>query len=1286
MQITTAIITPTWNNEEYTIRCFDSIRKNTKNYIIIWIDNGSKDASREKVQKFLDVHNISYELIQNDENRGFVKATNQGMQRAMELGVEYIVLQNNDTEVYEGWLDRYIEIAKNDKKIGLVGPITSPCESWQSIEKLKKSCDDFEKFPVYSTPKQYNRTVRKINDQGVVAVNEYLAFFSVLIKKAVIEDIGYLSEEYGIGLGDDNDYCARAIKAQWKLALAKNVFVFHNHRTTFKSIYTDKDIKSMQRNAQKILDQKNVSAIDMLDVDVQNLCKKDFDIIENKCPYCGASGVNKKHRDDCKSKSPLISVIIPSRVGEEIESLKTLRMQTYQNIEIIVEYDTKQEGASKVRNVGAQKAHGQFLFFCDNDLVLNPNCLSDLYLTLRKSSVATWVFGKCVIDGHVLNEGKIMDVPHNKKTVEWLTYFYCISTMSLIDARIKPVFDEKMKRFNDWDLWLSLNKEGYTPLFCDTILFATKNRVQGITNSDPKNIKQWIEKLVQKYDIQIALSDIEKIYQRVEILPRQINDLQKEISLCKKKIADQDAELVLMKSSKFWKVRMRYMKVKNKFYKIIKPFSQFIYSVKNEKSRETLMRIVHYILYGKGVLHKNELCSSGDACIRNVMDTSSCKTFAPKVSIIVPNYNHATFLEKRLDSIYNQSYTNYEVILLDDCSTDDSIKILQEYAEKYSEKTTCLFNKKNSGSVFCQWEKGIKNASGELIWIAESDDFCDKNFLEELVGFFYDESIMLAYAHPIFVNQNGKKHTGTFENYVSQLSSKKWKKNYIETAHREVNCALGIKNTIPNVSGVVLRNVFTDFNFSALKDFTVCGDWFLYLNVIKGGRIAYSIKTNNYYRMHPESTSLNYQKNIAFIKEHESIAKFVAQNFNITDYVLEKNMQAVQETWFHHKKGEKSFRSAYNLSNVKRVRQKRKPHILIAIFAFSTGGGETVPIRIANELYRRGYTVTVFDYCYFGREHETTRSFLHEAIPVFRSENRNIVNSLLDDFGVDIIHSHHVINDMYFSERRNRNIPLVVTMHGMYENLSQDELVRAKNATCDAVSHWTYVADKNIEPLLSDTRIDQNCFSKIPNGFRFDKCDDSIKRSAFSIKDSDFLICLASRAIKEKGWKESIAAVQLANKTSQRKIKLLLIGDGPVYDELQKSDLGKDVQLLGFQENVACFFAISDLGLLPTTFKGESYPMTLIECVSSGTPFFATDVGEIRHMLATSDGEMAGEVFAMCNGEIDVQELASMLVVAANDAEYYTQLQNATEKCKNAFSIDSVIDSYEKIYSTLIHK
>src|SRR5260370_24418527 len=101
------------------------------------------------------------------------------------------------------------------------------------------------------------------------------------------------------------------------------------------------------------------------------------------------------------------------------------------------------------------------------------------------------------------------------------------------------------------------------------------------------------------------------------------------------------------------------------------------------------------------------------------------------VSIIVPNYNHGRFLRRRIETILTQTFQDLELILLDDCSTDDSRTILKHYAS--SPCVRIEFNEVNSGSAFKQWNKGVRLATGKYVWIAESDHYADPQFLERLV-------------------------------------------------------------------------------------------------------------------------------------------------------------------------------------------------------------------------------------------------------------------------------------------------------------------------------------------------------------------------------------------------------------------------------------------------------------------------------------------------------------------------------------------------------------------------
>lgn len=805
----------------------------------------------------------------------------------------------------------------------------------------------------------------------------------------------------------------------------------------------------------------------------------------------------------------------------------------------------------------------------------------------------------------------------------------------------------------------------------------------------------------------LELSSEERQIQQLESLAVENIRLRESLKQAESDVRTKHAELFqkekmidFVTSSKYWKLREASFKIKFAIYhpdafikkyfrKLERLFDKFINSVKSENLIVAVIRAINYVAIGRGVSEvsvlKNRVFRNAE---KSSIDTDRTDSeYIPKVSVIVPNYNHEKFLRKRLDSIYSQTYGNYEVILLDDDSSDHSRKILKEYAKRYSDRTVCDFNEVNSGSVFSQWQKGMARATGDLIWIAESDDFCDDDFLEKLTSIFYDESIMLAYAHPIFVDENGKESTFTFEDYVSDLSRTKWRNSYIETAHTEVNTALGIKNTIPNVSGVVFRNILNHvFDYESLRQFKVCGDWFMYLSLIRGGRLAYVRDTNNYYRFHQNNTSSNYQTNIGFINEHEKIARYIAKNFRVDKSVLLKNIASVTKVWNARNSSGDQLPSIFRVEDILKEAKLRKPNILIAIFAFTTGGGEIFPIRLANELMAEGFAVTVFDHCYYGRDKQTTRSSLCDAVPVIRTTNPGCIDAILREFGIDIVHSHHLTCDLMFADRKAKEIPQVVTMHGMYETLTDADFAEVIKRTKNNISQWVYVAEKNMTPFI-ESGWSSGEFIKISNGYRkIDKQDATLTRAKLNIEKNAFVITLASRAILEKGWEAAINAVEMAGRTSRRKIILLLIGDGPVYDELRMTNLPDSVRLIGFAHNVVDYFSLADIGLLPTTYVGESCPMTLVECLSAERPFVATNIGEIKKMMTLDSGEIAGSILELKGGEIDIQDLAYHICKFANDGQYYESIKMNSKIRGNDFSMDKTVDAYVKIYNKLTSK
>lgn len=226
----------------------------------------------------------------------------------------------------------------------------------------------------------------------------------------------------------------------------------------------------------------------------------------------------------------------------------------------------------------------------------------------------------------------------------------------------------------------------------------------------------------------------------------------------------------------------------------------------------------------------------------------------PLISIIVPNYNHAAFLKQRLDSIFNQTYTNFEVILLDDCSTDASAEILAEYA-KNSKTSHCIFNETNSGNTFKQWQKGITLATGEYIWIAESDDTCEVSLLEKLLlPLQKDSDVVLAYCQSNRINERGEK-TGNWITHTDDLDATLFLNDFTIDGNEFIERFLINKNVIPNASGVLLRkeSVVKLGNLDFNPNLRTCGDWLLYFKLIVNKKNAFVSESLNNYRYHSQS-------------------------------------------------------------------------------------------------------------------------------------------------------------------------------------------------------------------------------------------------------------------------------------------------------------------------------------------------------------------------------------------------------------------------------------------------
>lgn len=661
----------------------------------------------------------------------------------------------------------------------------------------------------------------------------------------------------------------------------------------------------------------------------------------------------------------------------------------------------------------------------------------------------------------------------------------------------------------------------------------------------------------------------------------------------------------------------------------------------------------------------------------------------PKVSVVVPNYNHAKYLRRRLDSIYRQTYTNIEVILLDDCSVDDSIKLLSEYADLYPDITTTIFNASNSGGVFYQWANGIKAATGDLIWVAESDDYCEENFLEKLVCFFEDDAMMLAYSKTEFVRDDESIISNEFWNHVRDLECReKWRHSYVNTAHREILEGLGVINTIPNVSAAIFRR---PIDMALLNDpvwlsMRVVGDWVFYLHQLRGGRIAYSAETTTYFRRHKESTAAGYYKKDIFYKELRIAGQTVQALYDTPSFIVDKFYNKVKESYDHHVGGaEESLKALCNKKEILEASRTRTPNIIVSTMGFYPGGAEVLPIVIANSLKRLGHSVLLLS-AKHGATEDRVRRLLRSDIPLIETSDIEETKCLIEDFGVEVLNSHQwhiqqytLSNSDVFSGLKSH----VASLHGMIENRNAFSINSEQlNIVNRGVSTWVYTADKNLELFVEFGLYneDPSKFIKLPNGLP-PPLIKPVGRGDMGIPDDAFVLCCVSRAIREKGWSEAIEAVSLARKIINKDIHLILVGNGLVYEEYCESGVPSFVHLVGFNENSVGYYALSDMGIMLTTFKSESFPLTIIDCLFSGRPFIATAIGEIRNMLTTTQG-MAGDVIELQNWEVPVAQVAHLIASYASNMDALISFEGAVLEAANRYKIDAVVEQYVSIFDS----
>ena len=278
----------------------------------------------------------------------------------------------------------------------------------------------------------------------------------------------------------------------------------------------------------------------------------------------------------------------------------------------------------------------------------------------------------------------------------------------------------------------------------------------------------------------------------------------------------------------------------------------------------------------------------------------------PLVSVIIPNYNHARFLDERIQSVLNQTYQNFEVIILDDKSTDNSVEVINKYKDN-PHVSHIVINEENTGSSFAQWHRGILLSSGDVVWIAESDDSCDENLLYRLVDVYKKSGCVIAFCRSSVIDEKGKRTEYPKQRMLNAdftMDGKDFIRRYM--IH---------ENIIANASSAIFDRqtaLQIDSQYQKMKGE---GDYLFWIEMAERGRVAYVAVPYNYFRHHSLNTTsalcnngvnscehkivLEYIKSIKLISTFEFIVlkAFIIYYLSKTAFINNEVKDKVMSTW-----------------------------------------------------------------------------------------------------------------------------------------------------------------------------------------------------------------------------------------------------------------------------------------------------------------------------------------------------------------------------------------------------
>ncbi|MFL2601056.1 MAG: glycosyltransferase family 2 protein [Flavobacteriaceae bacterium] len=259
----------------------------------------------------------------------------------------------------------------------------------------------------------------------------------------------------------------------------------------------------------------------------------------------------------------------------------------------------------------------------------------------------------------------------------------------------------------------------------------------------------------------------------------------------------------------------------------------------------------------------------------------------PYFSVVLPNYNHGKFLKQAIDSVLNQSYNNWELLIIDNHSSDNSDKIISSYDDPRIKS----FKIKNDGVIAKSRNYGIKNSKADWIAFLDSDDIWYENKLSTLINLTYKGFDIIC-----------------SNEYQNKIYESKKTPNYYNLETKKFYDELLIFGNKLSTSSTIVSNSFLKKKkllFNESKDLITVEDYDLWLNIaLKNGNFGFCEDFLGEYRIHGKNLSENFDYHFKNLKNLTMLHVFEIQNFsNSQDLweIIEPRLKIIRISYYLRK-------------------------------------------------------------------------------------------------------------------------------------------------------------------------------------------------------------------------------------------------------------------------------------------------------------------------------------------------------------------------------------------------